>query len=92
MWLIRVQQLQKKEHSTYTLGILGDNSTVETKGQDNNIIISVKENGIGTTQLADNSVSKNKIQNDAVDSSKIIDGSIQTNDLHDGIITQNKWG
>lgn len=80
----------KKEHSTYTLGILGDNSTVETKGQDNNIIISVKENGIGTTQLADNSVSKNKIQNDAVDSSKIIDGSIQTNDLHDGIITQNK--
>ena len=56
----------------------------------NNNQFKVKDNGVGTQQLAGNSVTAFKLANDCVTNGKIVDTAVTTSKLRDGCVTTDK--
>jgi len=73
-----------------TVGIKGDDSTISTSGENNDITIKVKDGGIGTTQLANNAVTGSKLADGAVGTTQLGDNAVTTAKLNDGAVTENK--
>ena len=61
-----------------------------TISMDESGVISIKNLGVGTDQLADGSVTKEKLAEGAVDSTVIVDGSITSTQIADGAVTTEK--
>ena len=61
-----------------------------TISMDESGVISIKNLGVGTDQLADGSVTKEKLAEGAIDSTVIVDGSITSTQIADGAVTTEK--